>query len=96
MAEKKITRCQRCGRRLKKGGDNYRLECIVASDFDGYINISSSKESIERLTEAIELSGLTEKELEEQVYYKLKQKLCLDCRNEIINFLKGFSANEQL
>jgi hypothetical protein len=95
MVEKKaIVRCQRCGKRLKKGGDNYRLECIVASDFDGYINVASSKQTIIKLTEEIELSGLTEQELEEQVYFRLKQKLCHDCRNEVVDFLKGNSEDE--
>ena len=95
MVEKKtVVRCQRCGKRLKKGGDNYRLECIIASDFDGYINIASSKQSIIKLTDEIELSGLTEQELEEQVYFRLTQKLCHDCRNELVDFLKGYSENE--
>jgi hypothetical protein len=95
MTEKKIVRCQRCGKRLKKGGDNYRLACSIVADFDGYIDMNvSSPGSVEELVEEIKISGMTEKELEEQVYYLLNQKLCRDCREEIIAFLKGTETDE--
>jgi hypothetical protein len=89
MSAKKIVRCQRCGKRLKRGGDNYRLECSIVADFDGYID-TSGQTSSERLIEEITSSGMTESELQEQVYYALKQKLCFDCRNAIVDFLKGY------
>jgi hypothetical protein len=89
MREKKGIRCGQCGKRLKKGGDNYRLECTVVSDFDGYINVPAKQTDIQELFDEIQYSGLTEQELQEQVYFHLKQKLCLDCRNKIVNFLKG-------
>ncbi len=89
MSDKKIVRCERCGKRLRKGGDNYRLDCTVVSDFDGYINISASQEDIEESIKEIELSGLTPQELEEQVYFRCKQKLCFNCRNSVVNFIKG-------
>jgi hypothetical protein len=95
MKDKKIVRCQRCGKRLKKGGDNYRLACSIVADFDGYIDMSvSSFDSAEEIVEEIKVSGMTEKELEEQVYYALNQKLCRDCREEIIAFLKGTATDE--
>jgi len=87
--EKKIVRCERCGKRLKKGGDNYRLDCTIVSDFDGYIDISASRDNIEKSIKEVELSGLTQQELEEQVYFRRKQKLCFDCRNSVVNFIKG-------
>lgn len=89
MKAKKPVRCKLCGKRLKKGGDNYRLECTVISDFDGYINLSASQTDIRELIDDIEHTGLTEQELNEQVYFKLKGKLCLDCRNRVVNFIKG-------
>lgn len=95
MSDKKITRCQRCGKRLKKGGDNYRLECTIVADFNGYIDMSSAKTNGRQLLEEIETSGMTEAELQEQVYYVLKQKLCFDCRDEVMNFLKGYDGDEQ-
>ncbi|OQX92370.1 MAG: hypothetical protein B6D58_03215 [candidate division Zixibacteria bacterium 4484_95] len=91
MNNKNKARCERCGKRLKKGGNNYRLECHIVSDFDGYLDASATKKSWQNIAKEIEQSGLTEKELEEQVYFKLEQKLCLDCRSEVINFLKGKS-----
>jgi hypothetical protein len=95
MTEKKIVRCQRCGKRLKKGGDNYRLACSIVADFDGYIDMNvSSSGSVEGIIEEIKISGMTEKELEEQVYYVLNQKLCRDCREDIIAFLKGTETDE--
>ena len=93
MTDRKDVRCYRCGKRLKKGGDNYRLECTITADFDGYLDTSADRQDISDVIEEIELSGLTEQELEEQVYLHLKKRLCLDCRNEIVNFLKGFDQN---
>ena len=93
MTAKKIVRCQRCGKRLKHGGDNYRLDCAIVADFDGYIENSLAGET-EEIIEEIELSELTETELDEQVCFMLKQKLCRECREEIVNFLKGFEPNE--
>ena len=90
MSEKKAVRCGQCGKRLKKGGDNYRLECAIISDFDGYINIAATQKDIRELSNEIEQSGLTEQELQEQVYFELKQKLCLDCRSKIIKYLKRY------
>ena len=94
MTDKKNVRCYHCGKRLKKGGDNFRLECTITADFDGYIDTSVARKGLENVIEEIELSGLTEKELEEQVYLCLKRRMCFDCRNEIVNFLKGFEQNE--
>jgi len=94
MAEKKDARCHRCGRRLKKGGDNYRLDCTIIADFDGYIDNSKTIKEINEVVDEIELSGLTEEELQEQVYLNIKQKLCFDCRNEIASYLKGISSDE--
>jgi hypothetical protein len=88
MRSKDKARCERCGKRLKKGGSNYRLECFIVSDFDGYLDISATKRDWQEIAKEIEYSGLTEEELEEQVYFKLEQKLCFDCRCDVINFLK--------
>jgi len=93
MNEKKDARCHRCGKRLKKGGDNYRLDCTITADFDGYIDEVSLK-VLDEAVEDIELSGLTEEELQEQVYLNIRQKLCFACRNEIVNYLKGISSDE--
>ena len=95
MPEKETSRCQRCGRRLKKGGNNYRLECSVMADFDGYIDAAAAKTPAEKIVEEIETSGMTEQELEEQVYFVLKQKLCSNCRDEIVEFLKGSDWHER-
>ncbi len=95
MAEKKIVRCQRCGKRLKRGGDNYRLKCTLTADFDGYIDTSISNANIEKIIGEIETSGMTEAELQEQVYFVLNQKICLDCRNEVVNYLKGYDVDER-
>ena len=88
MKSKQPARCGRCGKRLKKGGDNYRLECIVYADFDGFIDLAAGGENLKKMAADIEESGLSEAELEEQVYFNLKQMLCLDCREQVIDFLK--------
>ena len=95
MSAKKIVRCQRCGKRLKKGGDNYRLECSIIADFDGYIDMSGKPGALEELIDEIAASDMTESELQEQVHFVLKQKLCFDCRNAIVDFLKGYEWDAQ-
>jgi hypothetical protein len=95
MTAKKEAQCQRCGKRLRKGGDNYRIDCTIIADFDGYIDQEAEEMDPEELAEEIALSGVTEQELEEQVYFNLKQRLCADCRDEIMAFLKGFETNER-
>jgi hypothetical protein len=89
MNIRKPIRCNRCGKRLKKGGDNYRLDCTLYADFDGYIDTGAGKSDFEEILTEIEESGMSESELEEQVYFNLKQILCFDCRTQIIEFLKG-------
>jgi hypothetical protein len=89
MNIRKPIRCSRCGKRLKKGGDNYRLDCTLYADFDGYIGTDAGKRDFEEILTEIEESGMSESELEEQVYFNLKQILCFDCRTQIIEFLKG-------
>lgn len=96
MTIKKEARCQRCGKRLRKGGDNYRIDCTIIADFDGYIDPAVEDMDPQVMAEEIALSGLSEQELEEEVYFNLKQKLCADCRDEIMKFLKGFEDNERL
>lgn len=86
--------CERCGKRLRKGGDNFILDASLISDFDGYLDIFAENLSPEELVEQIEDSGLTERELEEQVHYHLRQKICQECRNSIISFLKGHDVDE--
>jgi hypothetical protein len=88
MADKQTFRCGRCGKRLKKGGDNYRLQCSVASHFDGYLDATATNRDSAELISEITESGLTEDELTEQVYYKLEQLLCFDCRVEVVEYLK--------
>jgi|WetSurMetagenome_2_1015567.scaffolds.fasta_scaffold1040718_1 hypothetical protein len=88
MTAKENARCGHCGKRLKKGGDNYRLDCSVVSDFDGYLDATAVNRDPGELIAEIAQSGLNEDELTEQVYFELKQLLCFDCRNEIIDYLK--------
>jgi hypothetical protein len=89
MAKKEAARCSRCGKRLRKGGDNYRLQCAIVSDFDGYLDMTVINKDWQEITRDITQSGLSEEELAEQVYFKLNQLLCFDCRNFVIDFLKG-------
>lgn len=88
MADKRTFRCGRCGKRLRKGGDNYRIQCTVASHFDGYLDATAAKRDPAELISEIAESGLTEDELTEQVYFQLEQILCFDCRSEIVEYLK--------
>jgi hypothetical protein len=88
MTVKETFRCERCGKRLKKGGDNYRLECTVASYFDGHLDTTAVNRDPGELISEIAESDLTADELTEQVYFKLEQLLCFDCRADVIEYLK--------
>mgnify|MGYP000072065291 CR=1 FL=1 len=94
MSDDRKSRCERCGRRLRKGGDNYLLKVMIVSDFDGCLDPRILHESPAELIEQIEQSPLNEQELEEQVIYGLDQKICLECRNSIVAFLKGSEGDE--
>jgi len=89
MADKKVLRCGRCDKRLRKGGDNYRLSCTIASDFDGYLDATAINRDPGELITEISESGLTADELNEQVYFKIEQLLCFECRANIVEYLKG-------
>ncbi len=88
MADSKKLRCARCGIRFKKGGVSYRLKAELVSHFDGYIDVSGKKglgEIIDKIND--DLSGLSEKEIEKQVYQKFEYIVCPVCRDEIEGFL---------
>ena len=88
MAENRKHRCARCGKRFKKGGISYRLKAELISHFDGYIDVSGKKglkEIIDKIN--MDLSGLTKKQIEKQVYQKFEYIICPDCRDEIEAFL---------
>jgi uncharacterized protein with PIN domain len=94
MSDRKMNRCARCGKRLRKGGDNFNFACTITADFDGYINISPGPGKIEKTIQDIELSGLTAPELEQQVYFDRRFKLCFDCRNEVEKIIRGIGSFE--
>jgi uncharacterized protein Yka (UPF0111/DUF47 family) len=82
-------RCSRCGKRLKKGGAFYKLSAELISSFDGYIQVDEKENLAERIKEMEqEVDGLTEKEMEEQVYKKYDYYVCPACRDEIDTFLE--------
>jgi hypothetical protein len=59
------------------------------ADFDGYLDMTVANRNWQEITSEIAQSGLSEEELEEQVYFKLNQLLCFDCRQAVMDFLKG-------
>jgi hypothetical protein len=87
-------RCDRCGKRFKKGQTRYRINIEVISDFDGYIEDFSKKpqDFLEKKIQMIikETEELTEKELEEEVYLKRQGLICVNCREEFLKLLKRF------
>ena len=94
MEKRTTNRCDRCGKRLRKGGDNYNFACTITADFDGYINIRPGPGKVEQVIQDFELSGLTADELEQQVYFTRRFKLCFDCRNEVEKMIRGISGFE--
>jgi len=95
MNKVKAIRCGRCGKRLRKGGDNYRFNCEIASDFDGHIQINPDKIEFENIIDDVVTSGKSSEELEEDVYFERKHKLCHPCRDEIVILIKELSNYEQ-
>jgi hypothetical protein len=92
--QKQRLRCDICGKRFKKGQTRYRINVEVISDFDGYIEDFSKKphDYLEKKIGKIikETEGLTEKELEEEVYLKRHGLICVNCREEFLKLLKKF------
>lgn len=88
-------RCDLCGKRFKKGGTRYRINLEVISDFDGHIEDFSKKpddylqEKIEKIMGQTE--GMTEQELEEEVYLKRNWLVCVGCRDKLVRALKRLS-----
>ncbi len=86
--ETRRKRCERCGKRIKKGAVAYRLKAELISSFDGYLSIkenTSMHDLLEELKDSFE--GLSAKELEEQVYKLHEYMICTSCRDEIDRFL---------
>jgi len=84
-------RCQRCGKRFKKGGLKYHLKAELISDFDGYLSVpySHRKDYAQEIKDTVEaLKGKSGKELEEEVYRKFEFLLCVDCKKRLVSFLK--------
>jgi hypothetical protein len=82
-------RCARCGKRRKKGGTFYRLRAELISSFDGYIQFDETADMKEKIKEVErEVEGLTEKEMEEQIYKRFDYYICPVCRDEIDTFLE--------
>jgi hypothetical protein len=95
LPEKAKLRCDLCGKRFKKGGTRYRINLEVVSDFDGYIEDFSKKpddylqEKVEKILE--QTQGMTEQELEEEVYLKRNWLVCVSCRERFLRALKRLS-----
>jgi hypothetical protein len=89
------SRCLRCGRRLKRGGHKYRLSMEVYADFDG--TILDEDESLEQMRRQLEeyAEGKTAKELEEEVFLKIEGLLCVECRDEVVGFVRGEESGEE-
>src|SRR3989304_2839454 len=89
MAARDKNRCARCGKRIKKGGTFYRLKAELISSFDGHITVDQ-KQDIKDLIEKTkaELEGLSEEEIEAQVYKSFDYFVCPGCRDEIAGFLR--------
>ncbi len=89
MSENRKHRCARCGIRFKKGGSSFRLKAELISYFDGHIDVSGKKgleEVIDKINE--DLAGLSEKQIQKQVYQKFEYIVCPVCRDEIEGFLR--------
>ncbi len=88
--ERKL-RCDFCSRRFKKGGTRYRIKIEVVSDFNGYLEDWSKKpkdflqKNIEKTLE--DTKGMTEKEIEEQIYLKREFLCCVRCREKLLGYL---------
>lgn len=94
-AAKTKLRCHLCGKRFKKGGTRYRLNLEIISDFDGHIEDFSKKpdDYLQKKVDEIleQTSGMTEEELEEEVYLKRNWLLCIGCRERFLRALNRLS-----
>jgi len=89
MNDKEKTRCARCGKRIKKGGVCYQVKTELISHFDGHLSTSQHESMSEILAHLdSDLDGLTEDQLEKQIYHKIEYLACPVCRDEIEKFLE--------
>jgi hypothetical protein len=83
-------RCARCGKRLKKGGPAFRLKAELISHYDGYIRVNPNNDIGQTLDKTnADLEGLTEEEIEKQVYQKFEYIICVSCRDEMERYLQA-------
>ena len=83
------SRCARCGKRIKKGGQSYRLKAELISHFDGYMQFNK-KEGLEAQIAQLnkEMENMSAEDIERHVYEKFEYIICPGCRDEILDFLR--------
>ena len=95
-SQKSRLRCDVCGKRFKKGGNRYRINLEVISDFDGYIEDFSKKpegylqKKIDKIMK--ETEEMTEEQLEEDVYLERHWLMCVNCREDLLKTLEKFKG----
>lgn len=85
--EQEKRRCEYCGKRLKKGGNNYRLNIEIISDFDGHLSLPLDEQrdyqqDIKTILEQIK--DKSSSELEDEVYLKIEKIICAECRKVVL------------
>lgn len=76
---KEFEECSRCGRKLKRGETKYVIYISIVSDFDGVLPVGED-EDIQELIESGE--GLSEEELNNEVYEEMAFLVCKSCRDK--------------
>jgi hypothetical protein len=80
--------CGICGKRLRKGGNNYRMKLEIISDFDGHLSVpyDENRKYEDEMKELIDkLGDIPAEELEEEVYYGKELLICAQCRKALIH-----------
>src|SRR3989338_2391926 len=75
----KINKCLKCWKKFGEGELKYKINMVVASDFDGVLGESEEEMEIDELIEEIE--NKEPEELEDEVYKEVNFLLCKPCRD---------------
>ena len=74
--------CDKCNKKIKKGGTSYRVHIVIRSQWDEYIEESGTVEEIDKEIEEIikDIEHIQPSLIESDVHQKFSYVLCRKCK----------------
>ena len=88
----KINKCLKCGKKFSEGELKYKINMVIASDFDGVLGETEEEAEVDELMEEIE--SKEPEELEEEVYKEINFLLCKPCRDVFVRELSDLQIKQ--